>query len=29
LLIDGDDLLLSVRHLSSADHAQMKAEKNS
>lgn len=25
LLIDGDDLLLSVRHLSSADHAQMNA----
>ena len=25
LLIDGDDLLLSVRPLSSADHAQMKA----
>ena len=24
LLIDGDDLLLSVRHLSNADHAQMK-----
>ena len=29
LLIDGDDLLLSVRHLSSADHARMKAEKSS
>ena len=25
LLIDGDNLLLTVRHLSSADHAQMKA----
>lgn len=28
LLIDGDDLLLSVRHLSTADHAWMKAEGN-
>lgn len=28
LLIDGDDLLLTVRHLSSADHARMKAEEN-
>lgn len=28
LLIDGDDLLLSVRHLSSNDHARMKAEEN-
>lgn len=27
LLIDGDDLLLSVRHLSSADHARMKRDK--
>lgn len=26
LLIDGDDLLLTVRHLSSADHRRMKAE---
>ncbi len=28
LLIDGDNLLLSVRHLSSADHARMKAKEN-
>lgn len=28
LLLDGDDLLLSVRHMSSADHARIKAEKN-
>lgn len=28
LLIDGDDLLLSVRHLSSADHTRMKAKEN-
>jgi hypothetical protein len=28
LLIDGDDLLLTVRHLSKADHARMKAEEN-
>jgi hypothetical protein len=27
LLIDGDDLLLSVRHFSSADHARMKSDK--
>lgn len=26
LLIDGDNLLLSIRHLSNADHARMKAE---
>lgn len=26
LLLDGDDLLLSVRHLSSADHRRMKTE---
>lgn len=26
LLIDGDDLLLTVRHLSSADHGRIKAE---
>ena len=29
LLIDGDDLLLSVRHLSGNDHARIKAEKDS
>lgn len=28
LLIDGDDLLLSVRHLSTADHARLKAEES-
>lgn len=28
LLMDGDDLLLSVRHLSSADHTRINAEKN-
>ena len=28
LLLDGDDLLLSVRHLSTADHARLKAEEN-
>lgn len=28
LLIDGDDLLLSVRHLSTADYARLKAEES-
>ena len=28
LLIDGDNLLLTVRHLSTADHVRMKAEEN-